>query len=148
MIRAATYDDLPRVLEMGRRFFDTAGWPEVAEWDDASTEATLRFLIDQPTGGLFLAEVDGQVVGMTGGLVTPFYFNLAHLTGQELFWWVEPEHRGIGSGLFDALEAWAADAGAQTFTMIAVDRLKPDVMARIYRARGYRPAEHSFIRRL
>ena len=34
------------------------------------------------------------------------------------------------------------------FTMIAVDRLKPDVMARIYRARGYRPAEHSFIRRI
>lgn len=132
---------------MGRRFFETAGWPDVAEWDEASVEKTLRFLMEQPTGCLFVAEKDGQLVGMTGGMLTPFYFNLGHLTGQELFWWVEPEHRGVGSGLFDALEAWAEAAGAQTFTMIAVDRLKPDVMARIYRARGYQPAEHSFIRR-
>lgn len=148
MIREATEADIPRVLEMGRRFFETAGWPDVAEWDDASTEWTLRFLIEQPTGALFVAEEDGHVVGMTGGMVMPFYFNHTHRTGQELFWWVEPEHRGIGSGLFDALEAWAREAGAQTFTMIAVDRLKPDVMARIYRARGYRPSEHAFIRRL
>lgn len=148
MIREASADDLPRLLQMGERFFNAAGWPEFAAWDVASIEQTLRFLIDNETGGLFVAEVDGEVVGMAGAMVTPFYFNLSHLTGQELFWWVEPEHRGVGGGLLDAMEAWAKRVGAQTFTMIAVDRIRPELMARVYRGRGYRPAEHSFMRRL
>lgn len=148
MIRPATPDDMPRILEMGERFFETAGWPEIAEWDAGSMEQTLGYLMDAATGCVFVAETEAGIVGMTGGMLNPFYFNLSHVTGQELFWWVEPEHRGLGSGLFDALEAWATDAGAKSFSMIALDRLKPDVLGRIYQRRGYRAAEHSYIRRL
>lgn len=148
MIRPATPDDMPRILEMGERFFETAGWPEIAEWDAPSMERTLGYLMEADTGCIFVAETEDGIVGMTGGMLNPFYFNLSHLTGQELFWWVEPEHRGVGSGLFDALEAWAKAAGAMSFSMIALDRLKPDVLGRIYQRRGYRASEHSYIRRL
>lgn len=148
MIRPATHDDLPRVLEMGERFFDTAGWDDVAEWDQASVRKTLEGLIEGDAGCLFVAEAEGGLVGMTGGLVYPFYFDHGHITGQELFWWVEPEHRGVGGALLDAMETWAKEAGAKSFAMIALDKINPDLMGRVYRRRGYRPSEHSYIRRL
>jgi GNAT superfamily N-acetyltransferase len=147
MIRPAVREDIPRILEMGERFFETAGWPEVAAWDAESMARTLGFLIERDIGAVFVLDEGGDLVGMAGGMLNPFYFNAGHLTGQELFWWVEPEHRGQGRFLFDALEDWARAAGAQSFTMIALDRIKPEVMGRIYRARGYRAAEHSYIKR-
>jgi GNAT superfamily N-acetyltransferase len=148
VIRTATEADLPRVLAMCERFFEAAGLPDVAVYDPETMERTLRQLMGGEMGALFVAERDGEVVGMTGGMLYPFYFNASHLTGQELFWWVDPEHRGVGRGLFDALEIWAKAMGAETFSMIALDRLNPERVAEIYRARGYRANEHSFIRRL
>jgi GNAT superfamily N-acetyltransferase len=147
MIRPATLEDMPRLVEMGERFFKTAGWEDIAEWDDASITRTLTHLIEQDVGAIFVLDDGAQLVGMAGGMLNPFYFNLHHLTGQELFWWVEPEHRGQGSLLFDALEGWARDAGAQSFSMIALDNIRPELMGRIYRMRGYRAAEHSYIKR-
>jgi len=147
MIRPAELSDLPRLVEMGERFFNAAGWPEVASWDVESITRTLSFLITEDAGAVFVLDHDGQLVGMAGGMLNPFYFNANHRTGQELFWWVEPEYRGEGSKLFDALEGWARDSGAQSFSMIALDRIKPEVMGRIYRMRGYRAAEHSYIKR-
>lgn len=148
MIRDGTVADIPRILSMGVRFYEAAGWSEFVTWDDASVDRTLRSLIEADHGALIVAEVDGEVVGMTAGMVVPHYCNLNTLTGQELFWWVDPEHRGVGVALLDALEGWAKAAGAAIFTMVAVHRIKPEVMARVYRARGYAPAEHSHIRRL
>lgn len=147
VIRPAEITDIPEVVRMGERFFETAGWPDYAEWDEASITATLESLITGDLGEVFVLEEGGKLVGMAGGMLFPFYFNHNHLTGQELFWWIEPEHRGQGAALFDALEGWAKAAGAMSFTMIAVDRLKADVMGRIYRMRGYRAAEHSYIKR-
>lgn len=147
MIRLATLEDMPRLIEMGERFFVTAGWEDVAEWDEASITRTLTHLIEQPTGAIFVLEDGKQLVGMAGGMLNPFYFNIHHITGQELFWWVEPEHRGQGAALFDALEGWAKDRGAHSFSFIAVDKIKPEVMGRIYRMRGYHAAEHSYIKR-
>jgi GNAT superfamily N-acetyltransferase len=148
VIRPATHDDIPRVLEMGRRFHNAAELYEIAPFDAGSVATTLAWLIDNALGSLFVAEGEGGLVGMTGGMLHPFYFNGDHLTGQEIFWWVEPEHRGVGSQLFDALETWATEAGAKSFSMIALDKLNPEILGRIYRRRGYRPSEHSYIRRL
>jgi GNAT superfamily N-acetyltransferase len=148
VIRAATHEDIPRVVEMGRRFHNAAELYDIAPFDAGSVTDMVSTLIDNPMGGLFVAEGEGGLIGMTGGLLYPFYFNGDHLTGQEIFWWVEPEHRGVGSQLFDALEAWAKEAGAKSFSMIALEKLTPEILGRIYRRRGYRPSEHSYIRRL
>lgn len=146
MIREATLDDIPQMLVMGQRFFTAAGWDDIASYDPDSMERTMRFLIEGDSGVIFVLDDDG-LVGMAGAMVNPFYFNASHLTGSELFWWVEPEHRGHGGLLFDNLEAWAAGKGVQTFAFVAVDRLKPKVMGRLYEMRGYRASEHSYIKR-
>lgn len=148
-IRPAVEGDLPALLDMGARFFAEAGWSDMAAWDADSVEATLRHLIGHDDGLLLVAEVSaGRPVGMAGGLLHPFYFNLGHRTGQELFWWVEPGlRRGTGAALLAALERAARDAGAVTWTMITVAGLRSDALERLYRRRGYRPAERTYIRR-
>lgn len=148
MIRPATERDIPALLDMGRRFFDEAMWCDVTEYDPGSMDRTLCHLIDSASGILLVVETNGAVVGMAGVLLYPHYFNTDSLTGQEIFWWVEPSHRkGSGGALLDAMESAAKAAGALSFSMVSVACLRSDALDRVYRRRGYRPAERSYIKR-
>lgn len=148
MIRPADERDIPALLRMGHYFFDEAGWGDVTEYDPGSMEITLRHLIDSAGGILLVAESGGAVVGMAAALLYPHYFNTDSLTGQEIFWWVDPAHRkGEGGALLDALESAAQAAGAVSFTMVSVADLRSDALDRVYRRRGYRPAERTYIKR-
>jgi len=98
---------------------------------------------------LLAAEQDGGLVGMAGGAMSPLYFNHAHRIGQELFYWINPDARnGIGKVLLDALEDTARASGCASWIMVALDNVKPEVTGRMYRMRGYRPAERNWIRKL
>ena len=87
---------------------------------------------------------------MVAGVLSPVYFNHAHKSGEELFWWVDPERasQGIGIRLLIALEDEAKTRGAQSFQMKSIARLNGDRMGRLYERRGYRASEHTFIKRL
>lgn len=149
-IRPALLSDIPDVAALGERFHAEAGWPEIAApYVVEDCAQSLRLMVENPAGILLVAEAGGHLVGMAGGLAHPFYFNFGHLHGGELFWWVEPGLRdGTGAALFDALEDAARSIGCLTFSMSAVERLKPELMGRLYTRRGYVPSERSFIKRL
>ena len=91
-----------------------------------------------------------QVVGMSGALIYPFYFNYNHITGQELFWWMRPDKRGSTDSIrmFKALEDEAKNKNAGSFAMIALDKVNPEVVGNMYMKRGYRPSDHGYIRSL
>lgn len=149
MIRHATADDCSKISELGESFFTEAGWQDVAEYRQEDCLKSLQFLATGDAGILLVAEEDGEIVGMAGGLVSPLYFNLSHMTGQELFWWVKPGARGsIGIRLIDALEKAAKDKGCSSWAMIALDKVEPERTANLYARRGYRPSERTFIKRL
>lgn len=141
MIREATLDDIPALLEMGRAFADRCDLHSIAPYDETSMAATFRLLIEQDNGILLIT--DG---GAAGGMVHPAYWNHAHLTGQEFFWWVYPEKRGQGVRLFKALEQAAKDRGAGSWAMITLDKVEPEKTGRFYERCGYRKSEHSFIK--
>ena len=149
MIRPATENDMHSLIGMGRRFFQASGYGDLAAFDRESFEVTLRHLIGGG-GTCLVAEKDGLVVGMAGALAYPFYFNAQHKTGQELFWWLNPEHRGglLGARLFAGLEAWAKDQGCSSFTMVALDAVRPEQVGGMYKRRGYRASEHTYIKEL
>lgn len=148
-IRRAERPDYPSLVSMCRAFFAESGCATFAEFDEASLRATLDNLMAGDAVCL-VAEVAGQVVGTAAAMAYPFYFNTSHKTGQELFWWLNHEHRGsaVGPRLFRALEEWARGAGCQTFSMVALDALKPEQVGALYRRAGYRPTEHSYIKEL
>jgi len=149
-IRHAQPDDLGALLDMGREFFDHSGNEAFTTFDESSLTATLIAMMSGVVGGsLLVAETSGQVVGMAACAVFPFYANHATLIGQEMFWWVQPAHRkGIGGALLDELEAEAKRKGAKVFIGANLSGEHDAAFARMYRRRGYIPAEHTFIRNL
>lgn len=148
MIRPAEPHDLDEMVEMGRAFHVEAGWPGLIEWDDAGARASLAAMLQSDQSVMLVADDDG-LVAMAAAVVCDVWFAPGQKSGQEWFWYVRPEARkGVGVLLLDALEQAVKAKGAATFTMLAVSGLRSDALARIYRRRGYRPAEQTFMRRL
>lgn len=149
MIRTARIEDCAEIARLGRIFHAEAAWGDVAEFIEDDCQKTLEHLCASPDGILLVLERDGQITGMAGGLCSPLYFNFAHKTGQELFWWVSPDERGSsGLRLLDALEDEARARGCLSWAMIALDKVAPERTSRIYERRGYRASERTFIKRL
>lgn len=124
---------------MGERFAAKGNIP--CGYDRETMTITFRHLINEAGGILLITdEQDGAV----GALCHPHPFNRHHLTGQELFWWSEG---GQGLPLFDELERRVEALGCNSFTMIALEALRPEAIGAIYRRRGYLPLEHSYMRK-
>lgn len=149
-IRHANEGDLFALVNMGQDFFAESGLQDVASWEPQSFEATCRAIIDElVVGSILVAERDNELIGMTGGVLFPLYCNLSLVCCQELFWFVMPEHRaGVGGALLDELEAEAKRKGASVFISAQIAGQRDEAFARLYRKRGYRPSENTYIRRL
>jgi GNAT superfamily N-acetyltransferase len=145
-VRPATAGDLSRVLALGRKFH-AAAKPDIA-FDAESFIRTALRLIEDDEGALFVAEHDGIVSGMIGGLHYAVWFNSAVSLAQEVFWWVEPWARGDGPEMLTAFEDWARERGASHVDVLALESLRPAAMAALYRRAGYAAREHLFSKRL
>ena len=144
MIREATAEDMPALLDIAERFFAATGYAEFTTYSPNETQKTLEHLIEGEDGIILVLDLDG-VKGVVGGLVYPFYMS-GDLTGQELFWWSDVKSEGLS--LLDAVEAAAKEKGAKTFTMMSLDNLSPERLDKIYLAKGYTRSEHTYIRSL
>jgi GNAT superfamily N-acetyltransferase len=148
MIREAAVSDIPEIARLGGKFHAQAGWSEIAYSADDCAASLAAFM----EAGCFLcivAEVDGDILGMAAGVVSPVYFNRDHLSGEELFWWVDADAPQLtGLRLLDALEMVARERGCQTWQMKSLARLNGERMKRLYERRGYRASEQTFIKRL
>lgn len=145
--REAALEDAPVVALLGRQFFDAARLPLML--GDYSADAVMS-LVERTTQSedlvTVVAEEGGQIVGFAAGVVYPSIFNPSVLVGQELFWWVEPEHRrgGVGARLMAALESWAKARGAKAFTMLSMHDLDGEAVGALYQRAGYRPLERTY----
>lgn len=144
MIRDATPADLPVCLEMARKFHAVSGLDDFIPFDDVSAMNTASKLMDV-RGLLVMGE---PPFAMAGVFAAPSYWNTKYKMAAELFWWVEPEHRGCGGALMDALEVRAREMGATLLDMSCLEKQRPEVVGSIYVRRGYTPIERHFYRSL
>jgi hypothetical protein len=140
MIRPATVDDIPRLLEFGEKFAAKANLAGSVGYDPASVERTMRYLIETELGICLIGES-----GAIGGLVHPHPFNLDMRVGQEYFWWSEGRE---GLALFNAVEAAAKALGCKQWTMICLEAVRPEATGRLLERKGYQPTEHHYIKEL
>lgn len=142
MIREATNKDINKIAILGKDFVDLA-WADVAKYDVMDTIDWLEVFIGLDHTAIYVAEIDGGIVGMIAGLMFPLYFNSSHSNAQEMFWWVTPEHRksSVGIKLLKAFERWAKLKGAKTIQMGTLAKLNPEKLASVYKKLGYKESE-------
>ena len=141
MIREATVDDVPSLVEMGARFISETGYRNHLAINSTALADLMLKLIDATAGVIFVSEMDGKTVGMIGAHVYMHPMSWESV-GAETFWWVEPEARGKGSGirLLKKAEAWADDKGAVRMQMVAPN----EKVAKVYAALGYTKIEEQY----
>lgn len=135
MIRRATADDLPRVVELGAAFHAYSPYLDIP-FDADGFGAFARKLIEG--GAVFLSDD-----GMVGGLLVPLYFNPAVVMGAELFWWAGK----TGKPLREAFEAWARGEGAQGVQFSGLTDQREETIRKVFARAGYERAETAFFKR-
>jgi hypothetical protein len=116
MIRTSTESDLDRLVEMGCRFHRESPYRDKLAVNPEKMRSTAKFISD--AGTLLISESEGKILGMLG-FVLFSHFLSGEMTAGEVFWWVEPEHRGEGIKLLRCAEKMARVSGAKTMQMIA-----------------------------
>jgi hypothetical protein len=129
-----TASDIPRLVDMGRRFFAATGHP--AEYDPEAVAAMLGRMLDDDNAAVFVTPG-----GMIGGVLMPLYCSPGWIVAAELFWWAEDRS---GLKLLRRFEQWGAERGAREIRMTTLQGLPAaeTILAR----RGYVPAEASHSR--
>jgi GNAT superfamily N-acetyltransferase len=109
VIREASPDDFPRLLEMGERFIECT--PYGCAYAPDRIVQMLWHLLRQ--GVVLVAEEDGIVCGALLGMMHDMWCGNDALA-CELALWVDPARRGAGlaTGLVQAFEAWGKEQGA------------------------------------
>jgi len=148
VIRHATNQDIPELVEVMRNFYRESGYASRVEYDPISAADTFAALIEDNNGCLIVAEQDGELVGSIGALAFPLYFNKSYRMAQELFWWLSPKLRGssIGIRLLRKAEQWAKLNRVENFIMIALDKVNPDKVGSLYKRSGYELSEYLYMK--
>lgn len=142
MIRKATHADLDAIVSMGERFYATTSYATWAPFCPETSRALGEMIIE--TGVLLVADVGDRLVGMVGLLVAPSLFNASVKAAYEVFWWIEPEHRGglTAWRLLQAIEPACREAGCRSIQMVALST-SPVSAEAMYRRAGYKHSESS-----
>lgn len=135
MIRPATLEDLPRVIDLGAKFHAYSPH-RVFPYDADAFGAFAEKLIE--AGGVFLSDE-----GFCGGMLTRLYFSPDTLIAAELFWFAPSE----GKALREAFEAWAKAAGAIGVQCSALADGHERAVDRLYQRAGYERAEIAYLKR-
>ena len=145
MIREATEDDIPRLVEMGRRFIEESPYKEFIASNSEQMESLVGQILANPQGRILLSEKDGIPNGMLALIAFPHYFSGEIIAG-ELVWWVDPEARAGGTGLklMRKAEQLATEMGAVKMQMVAPD----ERIGKLYQHFGYKKVESTYQRDL
>lgn len=115
-------------------------------YSGAKAENLIRGLITH--GGAFACEVNGELVGMIGGVLTEFFFSEATFA-CDLVLYVKPAYRTgrVAMQLVREFEEWAFSKGAAEVTLGISTGVTPDSTIKLYEKLGYTIAGHSMLKR-
>lgn len=146
MIRIATIEDIPSIVGMGLMF-----WKE-SPFDVPADSDTIRDFALHCIGQnlLCVLEIDGNIEGFAAGIKGAMLGNVNVMCGNEVAWWVNPDHRGGKNGikLLKYLEGMAKTEGIKYWTMAFMTSSMPEKVESIYQKLGYTKTEVSYTKEL
>ena len=133
-------DDVEFILKSGKKFYLESGLQKLGSFDYLSLAKSVRDMIKTGQAIVLIAEKDGQRIGGISAYGYPLHFNQNRMVYQEQWWWVDPVHRGSGSGkmLLDSLEAEVSKRGGSLVVMM---HLPKNNLGAKYKQAGYFPGE-------
>lgn len=148
IVRKATEVDLPKYIVLAESFHMASPMHGVIAFDVAGYSQFYLSSLQNDSVGIWLAEIDDEIVGICGALVYPMYFNPSALVVQELWWWLTPASRGSGAGgkMFKQIEQWTKEKEASALFMIALEDNRAKKMENLYIRAGFKPMERTFIK--
>lgn len=148
IVRSATESDLPRYIELAQLFHAASPMHGSIEFSVSGYSQFYLSSLQNKDVGIWLAEIDDQIVGICGAIAYPLYFNPSAVAVQELWWWLTPSSRGSGAGrqMFDQIESWAKEKNASALFMIALEDERVKKMENLYTRAGFKPMERTFIK--
>lgn len=147
MIRPATHSDIPRILELGALLHASSSYRD-QEFLPEKAGSFIGSLIDGD-GVVFVAEIDGEVVGgIAGGLAEQWFSDARTAFDWSVF--IDPTRRsGItATKLMSAFEHWAKARGASQIHIGITTNLNADGTARFYRSIGYVDGGQLFVKEI
>jgi GNAT superfamily N-acetyltransferase len=148
IVRNAVEADLPIYLQLSADFHAASPMQRVCEFEPEGFKEFVLGAMDNPDICILAAELNGEIVGITGGIIYPLYFSPSHKVAQELWWWLTPAARGSGVGnkMFKHLQLWSKERGAKTIFMIALEDERAEKMEKVYCRAGFEPMERTFMK--
>lgn len=142
-VRQATQNDVPRIVEMSAKFYETTSYARWAPFNPDTVHDLAANLAENHV--MLVAEEGGDLVGMVGLFVAPFLFNGDITAAYEVVWWVDPQAQGRGAGkaLLAAIEPACEGRGCRAIQMVHLASSPPQAAA-IYERLGYRHTESSY----
>lgn len=136
IVRKATREDIPRIVEMAERFYATTPYAEHVPM--AKESAAGLAILTMESGVMLVAECGEGVVGMVCLYVDQFTFNINRTVAHELAYWIEPEHRGgmLAARILKAIEAACLELGVDWIHMAHLPT-SPEMTGRLYERFGY-----------
>lgn len=142
MIREATIDDIPKLVEMGRALHDETTYKHV-EYSPERVAETCRLMI--ANGFLVVAEKEGEVIGvMMGDVYIPWY--TTERMGIDYTLYIMPEHRNglIAVKMIKRFEQWCISMGAKQIRP-GIGTGDPSAI-KLYKALGYKSVGEWFLK--
>lgn len=126
-VRLAVAADVPAIVDMALVFLATEYAGAIAA-DPVRVEAMAATMVHE--GAMFVAERQGDVVGMIG-MVVYDHFLSGERVASPVCWWVNPDARGLGMRLFIAGRRWAIAQGATRLQASAPNRRSEQIYRRL-----------------
>lgn len=142
-LKLATYEDLPEIVDMVMSFISLSPYKDFDHPREKVEEVVHSLLRDKNKGIVVMYLVNDKPVGILGGVANEMVFSREIITA-ELFWWVDPAHRGRKSlALKEAFEYWSKRIGAKYIQMSGLNDPKT---ARYYERTGYKLTENAYLK--
>lgn len=137
MVRQATHEDLPRLVDLSKKFHAESVYRHVP-FDEATVIENLNGVLSG--GGVFVNDE-----GFIAGILTPLLFNKNVTLSAELAWYCPG---GDGRELKEALENWAASRGAIAMQFSVLNNSYSEKLTQYLVDDGYAPVEIGFVKGL
>jgi GNAT superfamily N-acetyltransferase len=142
-VRKGGQEDLLGVLVLAKEFSIEA--PKTHKFHLEKTNSFLNTAIESPNMEIFVAEVDGQIVGFMIAVVTEFWMSKL-VIASDLAWFVTKEFRGhrVAIKLLKTFEAWGKANGANYLGMADIEGIQN--LSKLYNKLGYKTCETTYLK--